>query len=466
MLRQPAEPAPSPAGRVPPVAPPRSTLPGDRWYVLTPRGQVGPYKADEFASRLETGEVSWDMLIWRHGLRDWKAGRRDDLLVIAVAGTLGLGNKTTPLEGLSALMRSSSTAAESARAPDGAGEWRVDDDDTRLESWPLGMRLRPTLPPQSPSVQQGLPAQRSPQMLSSQRSLPPQPSLLQQRALPPQARPPSAQFSLSAQHVLPAQPPVSLQQALSTSVPGSPTQRVRVPGTRPPPPLTSRNTASQGNARETPTGRFPRSSANSPEIKRGGRATSIAILAFAAGAVVALSSGRIVDLSRVVLGEPPVEAASQQRESPAAGQLPAVFSRWFAEEPRAAKPPAPDPVEGSTSTDPSSVGKSADQPGSQTPALASSGNVEIVTRSLPAPEEVRDELKRLSATLSRCVRNPAAGLDVEFTVDGPTGGVGKLDVHAPELTPGRLECLKEGFSDLHVRPFVSSELKYRHRFAW
>jgi CBS domain-containing protein len=99
-------------------------------------------------------------------------------------------------------------------------------------------------------------------------------------------------------------------------------------------------------------------------------------------------------------------------------------------------------------------------------APSTSGNLEIVKRSLPAPQEVREELKRLSPSLSRCVRSPAAGLDVDLTVDGVSGRVSKVDVHAPELTPGRLECLKEGFSDLHVAPFTSEQLKYRHRFVW
>lgn len=508
----PTDPQPSTSVRVPPVGPPRTTLPGDRWYVLTPRGQVGPYKADEFASRLETGELSWDMLIWRNGLRDWKPGRRDDLLVIAVAGTLGLGNKTTPLEGLSALMRSSSSAV-APRAPNAPSEWLVDEEDTRLESWPLGMRLRPDLPPHTASTQQALPRQGLPNTLSAQRSLPAEPSVAraplaghrppsQQLSLPPQSsrppRQPSSQFmlssqqgmrssqvgSLSSQHALPAQPSLSLQQALSTSVPGSPTQRVRVPGTHPPPPLSARNTGSFSatGARDIPTGRFPRSSANSPEIKRGGgRATFIAIVAFGAGAAVALSSGHILELSRsggrfdalsrIAFGEPAAQAKSPTSEPGTSSQLAALLRP--AEEPpastpslaeglRAATPPA-SPSTGESSAGPSSLGATSAAPKA---SPATPGNLEIVTRSLPAPEEVRDELKRLSSSLSRCVRTPAAGLDVELTVVGVTGSVSKVDVHAPELTPGRLECLKEGFSDLRVAPFVSEQLKYRHRFVW
>jgi hypothetical protein len=194
--------------------------------------------------------------------------------------------------------------------------------------------------------------------------------------------------------------------------------------------------------------------------RRSGRVSWIAALAFAAGAGVALMSGRIVALSDSPLGE--LLGAEQQalpKPPPALGR-PAAGS--------ASETPAAGSASETPAVDRASETPAVRQPDSLTTVAGTraSTNVEIVHRSLPALDEVRSELKRLAPTLRRCVRSPALGLDVDFSIDGVTGRVRQLDVRAPALTPGRLECVKEGLSDLQVAPFVSSELTYRHRYAW
>jgi hypothetical protein len=76
------------------------------WYTMGAAGQEGPFHAAQLASMLDGGDLAWTDPIWRLGLRDWRAARKDDVLVVAVANARGLDTATTRLDGLTDLLRS------------------------------------------------------------------------------------------------------------------------------------------------------------------------------------------------------------------------------------------------------------------------------------------------------------------------------------------------------------------------
>jgi hypothetical protein len=90
---------------------------------------------------------------------------------------------------------------------------------------------------------------------------------------------------------------------------------------------------------------------------------------------------------------------------------------------------------------------------------------ELVKRTLPALDEVRAELFRLERSVQRCVREPRHGVEVALTIAG-SGRPSAIEVHAPRLTPGMIECARSALQELEVAPFTADALRYEHHYAW
>jgi hypothetical protein len=61
------------------------------WLIQTADGRAGPYSAPDMARMFDRGGAGWDSLVWRAGLKDWRAARRDPQLVTALASVRGGG---------------------------------------------------------------------------------------------------------------------------------------------------------------------------------------------------------------------------------------------------------------------------------------------------------------------------------------------------------------------------------------
>ncbi len=70
---------------------------GEAWFVSLAGTQQGPYSASEFSRLLEQERLDWTTPVWRDGLKDWRAARRDAVLVTAVAGARGNAGDTMRL---------------------------------------------------------------------------------------------------------------------------------------------------------------------------------------------------------------------------------------------------------------------------------------------------------------------------------------------------------------------------------
>ncbi|MDB4989184.1 MAG: hypothetical protein JWN04_4362 [Myxococcaceae bacterium] len=104
------------AGHVHGSARPRSSqLPGERWFVRTERGQRGPFTAAQLSQQLAEGRLDWTSDVWREGLGGFRAARRDERLVLAVAQARGLAGATMRLDSVQSLLHSSDTRLESPR---------------------------------------------------------------------------------------------------------------------------------------------------------------------------------------------------------------------------------------------------------------------------------------------------------------------------------------------------------------
>lgn len=147
---------------------------------------------------------------------------------------------------------------------------------------------------------------------------------------------------------------------------------------------------------------------------------TLALLAFIGGGVVVGLAGRLTRMAWPAHGEPPAT-------------LPAASASMVTTAPVAAVPPT---------------------------------SVERVQRTLPAFDEIRAELQRLSPSVQRCVRDPKAGLELTITIAGDTGRPRRIDVRAPRLSSGMIECSRAVLEELSVAPFTSDQLKYTHHYAW
>ncbi|HEX5658265.1 MAG TPA: DUF4339 domain-containing protein [Polyangiales bacterium] len=106
------------------------------WYTMGAAGQEGPFEPAQLVGMFDRGDLAWTDDVWRPGLRDWRPARKDDVLVVAVAGARGLDTATMRLDALPALF-------ESQPATRG--------DDTLVDVIPAGLTsswpLHPALPP-------------------------------------------------------------------------------------------------------------------------------------------------------------------------------------------------------------------------------------------------------------------------------------------------------------------------------
>ena len=127
-------------------------MPRERWYVRTAQGQDGPLTARQISLRMSNGELDWTSEIWREGLSSYRPARRDELLVLAVAGVRGLAGATMRLESTDALLNSSDTRIEAA--PEGLRDSRTSDSRTSDagEAPTYVPGSRPSAPPAPPSL--------------------------------------------------------------------------------------------------------------------------------------------------------------------------------------------------------------------------------------------------------------------------------------------------------------------------
>jgi hypothetical protein len=65
--------------------------PDTSWLVLMPHGQAGPYSVVEMAELFDDGSIDWSSLVWRPGLKGWRAARRDAQLITSVSTARGSG---------------------------------------------------------------------------------------------------------------------------------------------------------------------------------------------------------------------------------------------------------------------------------------------------------------------------------------------------------------------------------------
>jgi GYF domain 2 len=178
-----------------------------------------------------------------------------------------------------------------------------------------------------------------------------------------------------------------------------------------------------------------RGSSRPYEIARVLRLATLALLAFVGGGLIVGVTGRVLSMAR------PKPTSVQ---SPPAAHRVATVSSSLAR-PRAR-------------FDPQLVPPQAVQ------ARPSSG--ELVKRTLPALDEVRAELRRISPSARRCVRDPKHGVELDVTIAGASGRTRQVDVRTSRLTPGAIECTKAAIGELEVAPFTADQLVYRHRYAW
>jgi hypothetical protein len=61
------------------------------WLIQTAAGRAGPFSAPDMALMFDRGGADWNSLVWRAGLKDWRAARRDPQLVTALASVRGGG---------------------------------------------------------------------------------------------------------------------------------------------------------------------------------------------------------------------------------------------------------------------------------------------------------------------------------------------------------------------------------------
>ncbi len=261
-----------------------ATISEHSWYTHAKGAQRGPFSAGELARMFDRGELTWTDEIWRSGLRDWRPARKDDVLVVEVAGARGLDAATTRVDSFTRLLS------------------QGDRDDTLVDVIPAGLASSWPSPPAVEAV-------------------------------------PSRTWQLA----------------------------------------------------------------------RALRLTTLALLAFMAGGLIVSSVGKLSQLA-----EPTTFAK--------ASVAPVVFA-----------PP---------------------------------GSGELITRSLPALDEVRGELRRLAPSVERCLRDPKEGLDVDLIIVGKTGGPSQVDLRTTRLTPGMVECAKSAVEALRVAPFTAEQFQYSHHYAF
>lgn len=98
-------------------------------------------------------------------------------------------------------------------------------------------------------------------------------------------------------------------------------------------------------------------------------------------------------------------------------------------------------------------------------AASTPSDVEVVTRSLPAMGEVRDEIERVVGAVRRCARR-ADHVDVEVAFEGASGHVSEAIVRTSSLRKERATCVAKVLHALAVAPFQSGEFRVHHRYLF
>ncbi|MET0286072.1 MAG: DUF4339 domain-containing protein [Polyangiales bacterium] len=119
------------------------TLSEHAWYTHGDKGQAGPFDASQLARQFDRGELTWTDEVWRDGLRDWRAARKDDALVVAVASARGLDTETTRLDSVSRLLNSHDESGEQPLIPH---------EDTLVEAIPAGLASSWPVRPRRPGL--------------------------------------------------------------------------------------------------------------------------------------------------------------------------------------------------------------------------------------------------------------------------------------------------------------------------
>lgn len=342
----------------------------DQWFVETDGGlQAGPYSAAEFAQQLEQGTLSWTTQVWRKGLKNWRAARRDDVLVMAVASVRGMSVDTRRIDALGTWAQGDDTVFDPSL--DVAGAEDAEEEGATAEHVPMSPPWRGDR-----SGATRLPAVRL--------------ALAGLRHDEPERR-------------ADALPSLAVQPDASATTP----------------------------ARQRWTARLS--------------TLLIAILAFGAGALFTSLSEPSVEPAEATSAVAPANdpQASRSARAPDVHHAAAVPSLAPQREPATSPGAAP--------SDAAREGK-AEQ------------SVEIVTRSLPAENEILAQLARVTASVRRCVRR-ADHVDIELAFEGTTGFVRDVSVRTP-LRKERAACVARVLHALTVVPFVSKEFRLRHRYAF
>lgn len=79
---------------------------------------------------------------------------------------------------------------------------------------------------------------------------------------------------------------------------------------------------------------------------------------------------------------------------------------------------------------------------------------------------LRNEVRRVSADVHRCLTAPAEGVQVDAILDGETGHVRDVKVSAAKLSAGVHTCVVQAVKQIQVPPFQGEPHKLSHRFVW
>ena len=375
-------------------------------------GESGPYAADDVARLMAEGACDWTTEVMRDGLSTWRAGRRDALLVIAVARARGLDGATQPTGGMRALLHPDPNRL---------------DDAGHHDTW---VDPRPSLPELHDSLL-ARPDSRASLFARASEVRSQADGRTSTAAL--RSALPESSADLAA---VPQAPEAALPVATSSDDPAAITAL--------------RESTAQVALRRSLTGlatdgvdeRSP-----SPMPQRAHRAPWlvtpwVGLAAFIAGIVFALAPGRLVELTQSVAQALRTQLTGRQ----GVGAL-------------VAKPVPKQALAVGPARLPQAPPRRAPAPEVRKP-------VEFVRRALPVRTELHAELDRLSPLVQRCMRDPSRGVELDLVIEGITGHVDDVRVATPSLTPGAIECIREVFVDFHVAPFVTPELRLAQRYRW
>jgi hypothetical protein len=414
------------------------------WLIQTPDGHMGPFDASHMAALFDQGSVGWSSLIWRAGLKDWRAARRDPQLVTAVASVRGgvRGDTQRVAEQMSLLPEPAAapepalplTVAEQALAVpvvprprprvglDSGNVWRQSSPSTATESTFADV-LR-----SAPSILAPLPALES---------VDPEPVV--PRASRPHSWLPSAQ-TMSVVAALAFVSGVLVAALWEHFVHRQHVRAATILMAAPQPAPALVATSGVGQPASSSAGR--------PEAAAAASAPTVARpeAAAAASAPTVARPEAAAEASAPTVARP---------EAAAAASAPTIARPEAAAE--ASAPTVPRSEAAAAASAPTVARSEAAAPASLEPDAL---------RDRPEPLALAREFKRVSAEVRHCVGTSARGVDVEIYFDGPSGQVAGVNLHTSRLTPGGVECITQALRQMRVSPFRNAEHKLWHRFAF